>query len=77
MLLARVESIEAYVAVTALAAGLVAVWLLFLVWGRLSGQLDDAEAAKYRLFDDGVPPEREGERAGSRKWTRMDENSGS
>ncbi len=55
MLLVSIEGIEAYVAITVAALGLVAVWALFLLWGRLSGQFDDLEEAKYRVLEDGVP----------------------
>ena len=57
MLLAAIESVHAYIAITVVAVGLVAIWASFLVWGRLSGQFDDLEEGKYRVFEDGVPPE--------------------
>jgi cbb3-type cytochrome oxidase maturation protein len=55
VVLAELQAIPAYVAITVAALGLVAVWLAFLLWGYLTGQFDDAEAAKYRVFEDEVP----------------------
>lgn len=51
-----IAAIEPYIAITVAAGGLVAIWLGFLLWGWLSGQFDDAEAAKYRVFEDEEPP---------------------
>lgn len=55
MLITQVEAFHTYVALTIVAVLLVAVWLAFLVWGRLSGQFDDVEEARYRVFEDDVP----------------------
>lgn len=54
-MLAAIEGIEVYVAITVAVLGIVAVWALFLVWGRLSGQFDHLEDAKYRVLEDDVP----------------------
>ena len=59
VLLASIEETRTYIAITVVAAGLVAIWLSFLVWGWASGQFDDIEEAKYRVFEDAVPGERE------------------
>jgi cbb3-type cytochrome oxidase maturation protein len=55
VLAAGIDQIEPYIAITVAAAGLVTVWLCFLLWGWLSGQFEDAESAKHRVFEDDVP----------------------
>jgi cbb3-type cytochrome oxidase maturation protein len=55
VVLAPIEAVHAYIAITVAALGIVAIWLSFLVWGWRSGQFDDIEATKYRVFEDDVP----------------------
>ena len=57
LLIARIEVVRAFIAITIAAGGLVAVWALFLLWGWRTGQFEDAEAAKYLVFRDAIPGE--------------------
>lgn len=55
VLFGRIEQIEPYIAITVAAGGSVATWLLFLLWGWRTGQFEENERAKDRVFQDELP----------------------
>lgn len=55
VLFGRIEQIEPYIAITVAAGGSVATWLCFLIWGWRTGQFEENEKAKHRVFEDELP----------------------
>jgi nitrogen fixation-related uncharacterized protein len=55
LLFGRIEQIEPYIAITVAAGGSVMTWLCFLIWGWRTGQFQENEQAKHRVFQDELP----------------------